>query len=302
LAPLKRGGRIGVFTPRSGVGFLVVLGQLIHSMSELHQGCAVSIGLETEDLDAKSLQLFWREVGVDEELTCLYGKAADAVTKRRQVAEAGVAQAAQLRSQGKDVLLLVDSQLALTEGVLPYLSTKTVATPGVSLTLLIHGSFTVGAEPAPLADLDTVITFDTALARQRLYPAIDPVWSSATLLATDQVEPQHRQVAQQARRLLRRYADLYDEYERAGANAFWYIEDDPDLTHDIARARRLQRFFTQPFYGAEPWVGTLGQHVPLTETIRGCQAILAGQYDHLPEEAFYFVGTIDQAVAKAKQT
>src|SRR5262249_32380948 len=237
LAPLQRGGRIGVFTPRSGVGFLVLLGQLIHSMSELHQGYALSIGLETAAHDAHGLQLFWREMGGDEALAALYGKATDTVAKRRQVAEAGVAQAEQVRRQGKDVLLLVDSQLALTEGVLPYLSTKTVATPGASLTLLIHGHCTVGAEPAALADLDTVITFDAALARQRLYPAIDPVWSRATLLATDQVEAQHRQVAQEARRLLRRYTDLYDEYERAGANAFWYIEDDLNLTSDIAQAR-----------------------------------------------------------------
>ena len=301
LAPLKRGGRIGCFTPRLGVGFTVVLGQLIHSMSEVHQGYAVSIGLESADRDNASLQLFWREAGVDEELVCLYGKTTDAIAKRRQVAEAGVAQAEQLRSQGKDVLLLVDSHLASTEGVLPYLSTKTIATSGASLTLLLHGHYTAGAEPEPLADLDTVITFDAALVRQRLYPAIDPLWSSATLLATDQGELQHRQVAQQVRRLLRRYADLHDEYEKSGANAFWYIEDDPNLTRDITRARRLQRFLTQPFYVAEPWTGTLGQHVPLTETIRGCQAILAGQYDHLPEAAFYFVGTIDQAVAKAQQ-
>jgi RNA polymerase sigma factor (sigma-70 family) len=300
LAPLKRGGRIGFFTPRSGVGFTVVLGQLIHSLSALHHGYAVSIGLETAALDAANWQLFWREMGVEAELTCLYSKTADAVTRRRQVAEAGVAQAEQVRSQGKDVLLLVDSHLALTDGVLPYLSTKTIATPGASLTLLIHGHFTVGAEPAPLADLDTVITFETALTHQRLYPAIDPVWSSSTLLVTDQVEPQHRQVAQQVRRLLRRYADLHDAYERTGADAFWYIEDDPNLRRDIARAGRVQRFFTQPFSSAEPWTGTLGQHVSLTETMRGCQAILAGQYDHLPEEAFYFVGTIDQAVAKAK--
>jgi RNA polymerase sigma factor (sigma-70 family) len=300
LAPLKRGGRVGFFTPRLGVGFTVVLGQLIRSLSELHQGYAVSIGLESAEQDAESLQLFWREAGVDEELTCLYGKMTDAVAKRRQAAAAGVAQAEQMRKQGKDVLLLVDSQLALTEGVLPYLSTKTVATPGASLTLLLHGHYTVGAEPEPLTDLDTVITFDAALSRQRLYPAIDPLWSSATLLGTDQVEPQHRQVAQQVRRLLRRYADLHDEYEKSGVNAFWYIKDDPSLSHDLTRARRVQRFLTQPFSVAEPWTGTMGQYVPLTETMRGCQAILAGQYDHLPEEAFYFVGTLDQAIAKAK--
>jgi F0F1-type ATP synthase beta subunit len=132
---------MGFFTPRSGVGFTVVLGQLIHSLSELHHGYAVSIGLETAALDAAKWQLFWREMDVDAELTCLYGTTADTVTKRRQVAEAGVAQAEQVRSQGKDVLLLVDSHLALTEGVLPYLSTKTIATPGVSLTLLLHSHY-----------------------------------------------------------------------------------------------------------------------------------------------------------------
>src|SRR5262249_57569034 len=103
-----------------------------------------------------------------------------------------------------------------------------------------EGGWSVGAEAAGVADRDTVITFDTALTHQRLYPAIDPVWSSSTLLATDQVEPQHRQVAQEVRRLLRRYADLHDAYERTGADAFWYIEDDPNLTCDIARARRVQ--------------------------------------------------------------
>src|SRR5262249_9668639 len=149
--------------------------------------------------------------------------------------------------------------------VLPYLSSKTITTPGASLTLLLHGRYTVGAEPEPLADLDTMITFDATLARQRLYPAIDPLWSSATLLATDQVEPQHRQLAEQVRRLLRRYSDLYEEYEKDGANAFWHIDDDPNLSRDITRARRVQRFLTQPFYVAEPWTDSLGQHVPLSE-------------------------------------
>jgi len=112
------------------------------------------------------------------------------------------------------MLLLVDSQLALKEGVLPYLNTKTITTPGASLTLLFHGHYTVGAEPEPLTVLDTVITFNAAMILQRLYPAIDPLWSSATLLETDQVELQHRQVARQVRRLLRQYADLHDEYEK----------------------------------------------------------------------------------------
>jgi F-type H+/Na+-transporting ATPase subunit beta len=91
--------------------------------------------------------------------------------------------------------------------------------------------------------------------------------------------------------LLRRYAELHDEYEKSGAKAFWYIKDDPNLSHDITRARRVQRFLTQPFSVAEPWTGTMGQYVPLTETIRGCQAILAGQYDHLPDPSLRCIGT-----------
>jgi F-type H+/Na+-transporting ATPase subunit beta len=297
LMPLKRGGHIGVFTPLLGVGKYVVLSQLVYNMAAMHSGYTVCIGVEDGAYTANNLMLVWRGWGADQTTVLVFGRSDDPASTRRQIAETGLTIAEHFRSQGHDVLLLVDSRLALTDGVLPYIRANTISTSKAAITTIYDGDYTVGAEPPLFAHLDAVLTFDQARAKQGLWPAIDPLRSRSRLLQPDLVGATHVQVATQAQRLLRRYADLHTTIENGGLDALPSAED----RQVAVRARRLHRFLTQPFPGAEPWSGTLGQTVAIEDTIEGCQALLDGQYDTLPEEAFYFVGTIDQAIEKAKR-
>ncbi len=303
LAPLPRGGQIGIFTPLSGVGLMVVLGQLIDSIHTLHNSHTVWLFMESDKMRAADQKLLWREVGVDDKMVFVAGKQQDAAPQQLQTVATGLRMAEQLRQAGEDVLLLVDSQFALIEGVVPYLRANAIVAPESAITTIYHGHYTVGVEPKPLQELDATLTFDLTRAKQRLYPAIDPVRSTSRLLQSDRLAPAHRQVAAAVRRLLQRYSDLRTPMDtnNMGVDALWYIEDDPHLAEDINRARRLDRFLTQPFYGAEPWTGVIGELVSVADTVASCQAILDGQYDKLPEEAFRFIGAIEQAVEKAKR-
>ena len=233
LAPLARGGQNGIFTPLAGVGLMVVMGQLIHSMSV--------------------------------------------------------------------VLLLVDSQLAEVEGTLAYLRANVSVTAEAAVTTLVNGNHTPGALPVIYAGLDAVLAFDFTRAVARLYPALDPVRSYSTLLKRGLVSSTHQQVAAAIKRLLQRYGELRPpmEQHKMSTDDLWYIEDDPNLVAEINRAQRLDRFLTQPFYGAEPWTGIVGQLVGVDATIAGCQAILAGNYDALPKEAFAYIGAIEESAVKA---
>ena len=304
LAPLVRGGQNGIFTPLSGVGHQVVISQLIHSMQALYGGATVWLFLESDKRRAAEQKQLWREAGVDDQLIYVAGHSQDTPADHQQTVATGLAIAEQLRHGGHEVLLLVESRLAEVEGVMSYLRANVGVTPTAAITTLIYGHHTVGVLPAVYAGLESVLTFDYTRASHRLYPAIDPVRSSSTLLQRGLVSPTHQAVAADVKRLLQRYADLRQPMEQyqMDANALWYIEDDPVLATDIHRARRLDRFLTQPFYGAEPWSGTLGQLVPLDSTLAGCQTILAGTVDALPEEAFAFVGALEEAVAKANIT
>lgn len=300
LAPLPRGGLAGVFTPLAGVGFSVILGQLTVSLREIHDGYAIYLGLEAFDGYAEGHQLSWQEMGIKERITYLYGSLGDGDAQRMSLVERGIALAQEQSRTGREVLLLLDSNLACTPGVLPFVRTQTKTSSAAAITTIVHGHHTVGVLPEPLKNLTTIITFSGVLARLRLYPAIDPVRSSSQLFEQPLAGTAHAKTAAEAHRLLQRYMDLHPVIESGGIEAIWYIDDDPFVQQTVVRARRLQRFLTQPFYGAEPWTGLIGQLVPLEETLRGSQAILNGDYDNLPEDAFTFVGAIEEAVAKAK--
>lgn len=301
LAPLARGGQNGIFTPLSGVGLMVVIGQLIDNMKRLHGGYTVWLMVESEILQADEHQLNWRELGVDQQIVTVAGNSQDTAETHWQTIKSGLSVAEQLRASGNEVLLLLDSRLAEVEGVLNFLRANTSVAPNATITTLVHGHHTVGVLPAAYAGLDTVLTFDYTRAIHRLYPALDPVRSDSTLFQRGLVAPIHQQVAQATRQLLQRYADLRPPMEqyKLDSDALWYVEDDPNLATDIKRARRLDRFLTQPFHCAEPWSGIIGQVVPLAATLAGCQAILNGAHDALPEEAFSYIGAIEEAVAKA---
>lgn len=301
LAPLARGGQNGIFTPLSGVGLQVVIAQLIHSVNALHGGYTVWLFLESDRRRAEEQKLLWREAGVDDKIVYVAGHSQEAPATHQQTIATGLAIAEEMQRGGHEVLLIVESRLAEIAGVLPALRARTSITPTAAITTLIYGNHTVGLLPEVYGALDSVLTFDYARAIHRLYPAIDPVRSTSTLLQRNLLSPTHQAVAATVKRLLLRYADLRSPMEqyKMDVNALWYIEDDPALTTDITRARRLDRFLTQPFYGAEPWSGLPGQLVPLATILADCQSILAGSHDTLPEEALAFVGTLADAVAKA---
>jgi F-type H+-transporting ATPase subunit beta len=300
LAPLPRGGIAGHFTPLAGVGFAVVLGEFVVSARELYDGYAFYLGLETINGYAESLPVGWQELAINDRVSYLFGSIEDSNDQRMKLVEQGVAAAKARCQAGQETMLLLDSNLACTPGVLPYLRANTGVTSGAAITTIVHGHHTVGVLPEVLADLKSVITFSGVLARLRFYPAIDPVRSYSHLFEQELAGSRHAQIAAQVRRLLQRYMDIHPVVESGGMEALWYIDDDPQMQQTILRGRRLQRFLTQPFYGAEPWTGIMGQLVPLEETLKGCEAILNGEVDHLPEEAFTFVGTIEEAIAKAK--
>ncbi len=305
LAPLVRGGQNGIFTPLSGVGLMVVMGQLVHSMSTRHgkqaKGCTVWLIQESKLHRAEEQKLSWRELGVADEIVYVTSATGADLAEQRQAVETGLRIANQFQRNGQEVLLLVDSQLAQVEGVLGYLRANASVTTEAAVTTLVNGNHTPGALPLVYAGLDAVLAFDYTRAVARLYPALDPVRSYSTLLARGLVSSTHQQVAAAVKRLLQRYGELRApmEQHKMSTDGLWYIEDDPNLVAEINRAQRLDRFLTQPFYGAEPWTGIVGQLVDVDATIAGCQAILAGEYDALPKETFAYIGRIEEAVAKA---
>jgi RNA polymerase sigma factor (sigma-70 family) len=303
LTPLVRGGQNGIFTPLSGVGFVVVIGQIIYSLGARpnKQGCTVWLIQESDLHRAEEQKLNLRESGIDEEIVYVTSAHQASAAAQRQTVETGLRIANQFQQDGWEVLLLVDSQLAEVEKVLPSLRTDSSIGPNAAVTTLVNGHHTPGALPAIYSGLDAVLAFDYTRAINRLYPALDPVRSHSTLLDRGLVSPIHRQVAAEVKRLLQRYGELRApmEQHKLTTDDLWYIEDDPNLAVEINRARRLDRFLTQPFYGAEPYTGIVGQLVGLEETIAGCQAIINGEYDEVPEEAFLYVGEIVEVMAKA---
>lgn len=303
LAPIPRGGFAGVFTPLAGVGLMVVIGQLIDSVDALHGGTTVYLTLEGPDHRAADQQLSWRELGVDEKMITIVAHAQDEPYRQLIALETGLTIAEELRRQGNDVLLMIDSRFASVTGAMTYLRANTVSTAAAAITTLFYGHHTVGLEPPPLQGLDAVLTFDLVRATYRLYPAIDPVRSSSRLLESALLAPEHQEVAAAVRRLLHRYADLRlpMEMHRLGLDTLWYIYDDPNVQHDIGRARKLDRFLTQPQYSAEPWTGIAGEWVSVEETVAACRALVKGHYDEWPEEVFAFVGSIEQARRKLEE-
>ena len=289
FAPIKRGGSAGVFTPLPGVGKFVLLAQLIQNFTEIYSGYAVCIGLEEAAYTAESLMLAWRDWGIDQRCVNVFGKIEQPPSGRIQAAETGLAIAENFRNQGNEVLLLVDANLGLSEGVMDYLRTNASSTSRARITTLVYGDQSVGALPEPLDRLDSAVTFDRDRASRGLWPAVDPLRSYSERFHTETVLPVHRSVAEQARRMLQRYRDIRSILEKGGLDAL----PSPEDKIVAIRAPRLEQFLTQPFTGAEPWTGIPGEVVRLDQTIRGCQEILAGKTDDLPEDVLYFIGSID---------
>jgi F-type H+/Na+-transporting ATPase subunit beta len=294
FAPLVRGGHNGMLTPHTNVGSLVVLTELALRINSVYGAPTICLGLDDEIFTCSDMQLLLGEAGLNNVVSVIFGNVNDSIEAQRAILDEALARPDDLRKQGKDVLFLVLNHLALYEAFVARLDAN--LKNGSGITTIYFGGDTVGAEPELLADLDAVITFDFGRAKRALYPAVDPINSRSRLLQEGIVSKAHREIAAEVLRLLRRQQDLQPIVESRGLDLLPKDED----RKIVERANHLQRFLTQPFHWTEPWTNLPGVHVPLEETLAGCRAILNGECDDMPEEAFYFVGNLDAAREKAK--
>lgn len=300
IAPIKRGGHVGVFTPLSGIGRMLMQAQLMQSMVALHNGYVVYLGLERGEVTAADLQLEWRaafnlpEKVIDEHIICVFGHVDDALAAQQQVAETSLTLAESLRSQKHEVLLVVGSKMAQVDGVVPFLRANTAVSPQAAITTIFDGDHTAGLEPAIFTHLDGVLTFDRNRRTQGFWPAIDPLQSwSALLNRPDLIGEKQVDLVTAVRTLLQRYQELHHSYEYAGFDALFYLDNLADDKITVTRARRLHRYLTQTMPLAELVTGKPGQLIALSQVLEDVEGIVNGRFDTQPETDFLYIGTIN---------
>jgi F-type H+-transporting ATPase subunit beta len=323
VAPFRKGGKIGVFGG-AGVGKTVIIMELIRNVAEEHSGYSVFAGVGERTREGNDLYNEMKESGVLDKVVMVFGQMNEPPGARQRVGLAGVTEAEFFRDEGRDVLLFIDNIFRFSQagsevsallgrmpsavGYQPTLATEMGALQE-RITSTKHGSITSlqavyvpaddETDPAPantFAHLDSTISLSRAIAEQGLYPAVDPLGSTSRMLDPRVVGEEHYSVAREVQRVLQRYRDLQDIIAILGVDEL--SEDDKIV---VARARRIQRFLSQPMRVAEAFTGRPGVYVPLSETVRGFKEILEGKHDELPEQAFYMTGTIDQVVENARE-
>jgi len=323
IAPFAKGGKVAAFGG-AGVGKTVIIQELIRNIAEEHSGHAVFVGVGERTREGNDLYLEMKESGVLKNTVMAFGQMNEPPGNRLRIALTGLTFAEFFRDErGEDVLIFIDNIFRFSQagsevsallgripsavGYQPNLATEMAALQE-RITSTKTGSLTsfqavyVPADdytdPAPVttfAHLDSTISLDRALSDQGLYPAVDPLSSNSKMMTPATVGADHYQVAKGVQQVLQRYKDLQDIIAILGIDE---LSDEDKLT--VSRARKIQRFLTQPFFVAEQFTGMSGKYVPIKETVRGFGEILDGKHDDLPEQAFYMVGTIDEAVTKAK--
>ena len=323
LCPYQKGGKIGLFGG-AGVGKTVLIQELIHNIATEHGGYSVFTGVGERTREGNDLYREMTESGVINKTALVYGQMNEPPGARMRVALSGLTMAEYFRDrEGQDVLLFIDNIFRFTQagsevsallgrmpsavGYQPTLATEMGALQE-RITSTSKGSITsvqavyVPADdltdPAPattFAHLDATTVLSRNIASLGIYPAVDPLESNSRILSPEIVGEEHYQVARAVQGILQRYNELQDIIAILGMDE---LSDEDKLT--VARARKIQRFLSQPFSVAEQFTGYEGKYVPIKETIRGFKEILEGKHDDLPESAFLFVGTIDEAVEKAK--
>ena len=324
IAPYAKGGKIGLFGG-AGVGKTVLIMELINNVAKQHGGLSVFTGVGERTREGNDLYNEMKESGVLSKTALVYGQMNEPPGARMRVGLSGLTMAEYFRDvKNQDVLLFIDNIFRFTQagsevsallgrmpsavGYQPTLATEMGALQE-RITSTKKGSITsvqavyVPADdltdPAPattFAHLDATTVLSRAISSQGIYPAVDPLESSSRILSPDVVGEKHYQVARRVQQVLQRYKELQDIIAIMGMDE---LSEEDKLT--VGRARRIQRFLSQPFTVAEPFTGMQGKYVPLKETIRGFEEILDGKHDDLPESAFLFVGTIDEAVEKARK-
>jgi F-type H+-transporting ATPase subunit beta len=324
VTPFTRGGKIGAYGG-AGVGKTVVITELIRNIATEHGGYSVFTGVGERSREGNDLWLEMQESGVLERTVLVFGQMNESPGVRSRIGLTGVTMAEYFRDvEGQDVLLFIDNiyryvlanmelsallgRMPSAVGYQPTLGTD-VGELEERITTTKKGSITsfqaiyVPADDytdpgivATYGHLDAVVALERSIAELGIYPAVDPLTSTSRILDPAIVGEEHYQVARGVQRTLQRYRELQDIIAILGMEE---LSDEDKLT--VNRARRIQRFCSQPFHVAEQFTGIPGKYVPVRETVRGFKEILEGKYDELPEAAFYMVGTIDEAVEKAKE-
>lgn len=323
IAPFIKGGKTGIYGG-AGVGKTVTISELIRSVATAHEGVSVFAGVGERTREGTDLYYELQDYGVDQSVAMVFGQMNEPPGVRLRVALSGLAMAEYFRDEGRDVLLFIDnifrfvlagSEMSALLGRMPsavgyqptlaaemgQLQERITSTKKGSITSMqaVYVPADDYSDPAPVATfahLDAIITLERSVFAKGIFPAVDPLASSGRALQPHIVGEEHYRTAREVKQVLQRYKDLQDIIAILGIDEL--SEDDKLL---VARARKVERFLGQPMYVAEKFHGLQGQYVPISETVRGFREILDGKHDALPEQAFYMVGTIDQAVAKAKQ-
>jgi F-type H+-transporting ATPase subunit beta len=323
IAPFTRGGKTGVFGG-AGVGKTVIIQELIRTFATVHKGYSVFSGVGERSREGNDLWYEMRESGVIDSVAMVFGQMNEPPGVRLRVGLTGLTMAEYFRDQGLDVLLFIDNifrfvmsgsevsallgRMPSAVGYQPTLGTemgelqeRIVSTRKGSITSMqaVYVPADDYTDPAPVATfahLDATIALERSIAEQALYPAVDPLGSTSRILDPRVVGDEHYDVAREVQRVLQRYKDLQDIIAILGIDEL--SEEDKMV---VARARKIQRFLSQPMFVAEQFTGREGRYVSIQETVRGFKEILDGKHDALPEQAFYMVGTIDEAVENAER-
>jgi len=323
VAPFTRGGKTGVFGG-AGVGKTIVVTELMYTMAKYHQGVSVFAGVGERSREGTEFYHALTEMGVIDRTVMVFGQMNEPPGVRFRVGLTGVTQAEYFRDQGMDVLLFIDNiyrfvmagmevsallgRMPSAVGYQPTLGTdmgelqeRITSTKRGSITSMqaVYVPADDYSDPGPVttfAHLDATIALERAIVEKGIYPAVDPLASTSRILNPNIVGEAHYNTTREVQQVLQRYKDLQDIIAILGIEE---LSEEDKLT--VHRARRVEKFFSQPMFVAERYTGRAGRYVSIAETVRGFREILEGKYDHLPEDAFYMVGTVDEAVEKAQQ-
>ena len=321
IAPFTKGGKTGIFGG-AGTGKTVIIMELIRSVATEHEGNSVFAGVGERTREGTQLYREMLESGVMKDTVMVYGQMNEPSGVRLRVALTALAMAEYFRDQGKDVLLFVDNifrfsmsgsevsallgRMPSAVGYQPTLATEmgelqeritSTHTGSITSMQAVYVPADDYSDPAPVATfthLDATIALERSIVEKGIYPAVDPLGSTSRILDPNIVGEEHYRTAREVQRILQRYKDLQDIIAILGIDE---LSEDDKLV--VARARKIERFFSQPFYVAERFTGIEGRYVPLKDTVRGFREILDGKCDDLPEQAFMMAGTIEDVREKA---
>ncbi|MFN2275407.1 MAG: F0F1 ATP synthase subunit beta, partial [Anaerolineales bacterium] len=322
IAPFTRGGKTGIFGG-AGVGKTIIIQELIRSIATVHQGNSVFAGVGERTREGTQMYREMIESGVLKDTVLVYGQMNEPPGVRLRVGLTALTMAEYFRDQGRDVLLFIDNifrfsmsgsevsallgRMPSAVGYQPTLATEmgelqeritSTRTGSITSMQAVYVPADDYSDPAPVATfthLDATIALERSISEKGIYPAVDPLASTSRILDPQVVGEEHYQVAREAQQVLQRYKDLQDIIAILGIEEL--SEEDKMV---VARARKIERFFSQPMFVAEQFTGQEGRYVPLRETVRGFKEILEGKHDDLPEQAFMMVGPIEEAVEKAE--